>query len=176
MSDFEILESKLVHSGRVLDLFTEKVRLPTGRTATREIVRHEGSVAMVPILDDSSIVLVKQFRCAVGRYMLEIPAGTIEKGEEPEVCARRELEEEIGYSAGSIDLISRFYTSPGFLDEEMFVYAARELRPCDRRPEDDEAMDVVVLSQQEVFAKIRSGEIADAKTITGILLVLGGPA
>ncbi|MFC1736982.1 NUDIX hydrolase [Candidatus Hydrogenedentota bacterium] len=173
MSDFEVLERKLIHSGRVLDLFVEEVRLPTGRAASREIIRHEGSAAIVPILDDGRVIMVRQFRCAVGGYMLEIPAGTIEKGEKPATCARRELEEEIGYSARSIDLVTRFYTSPGFLDEEMFVYVARGLTPCAQCTEDDEVIDVVVLSRGNVLAKIRNGEIADAKTIAGILMVLG---
>jgi len=142
--------------------------MPSGRRVVYEIVEHRGAVVMVPVTADGRVLMVRQFRQAVGRELLELPAGTIEKGETPEACARRELAEEVGHAAGRWEHLLSFFPSPGVLTEEMHVFLARDLRPMTAaREEEDLRVDAMPLA--EARRRIDSGEIRDAKSIIGIL-------
>lgn len=165
----DVLASEKIYGGRVIDLLVDTVR-EAGRTYTREIVRHPGGAAVVPVFDDGTIALVSQYRHPAVRYVLELPAGRIESGERPEVCAARELEEEIGVVAARIDQLSEFYTTPGFCAEKLWVFLATGLKETKRSHEDDELIEVVRLPLARALEMIASREIEDAKTIIGLLL------
>ena len=143
-----------------------------GQRLIRETIRHPGAVVIVPLLDRSRVVFVRQYRRAIRRELLELPAGTLGKGERREACARRELEEETGWRAGRLRRLGQFYAAPGFVSEQMTVFLAQDLTQVGAQPEADEFVTPVVLSFKEALAKIRSGAICDAKTIIGVLLAL----
>lgn len=166
----KIVESRYAFRGRVLNLRVDTVELPTGKTSVREVAEHRGSVAMIPLDEQGSVTLVRQWRAAPGRMMLEIPAGTLEPDEAPEAGAPRELQEETGLTAGRLEFLVRFFPSPGVLTEEMFLYLARDLTIGQQHLMDDEDIEVVRLPLAEAIARIATGEIADAKTIIGLLL------
>ncbi len=166
----ELIQSEYVYRGRVLNLRLDTVRVKNGAVTLREIAEHHGAVAMIPLHDDGSVTLVKQWRAATGRVMLEIPAGTLEANEMPEAGAPRELAEETGLTAGRLDFLIRFFPSPGVLTEEMFLYIARDLTQGAQALESDEDIELVTLSLDDAIARIATGEIADAKTIVGLLL------
>jgi ADP-ribose pyrophosphatase len=165
------LESRLIHDGRVVHLSVDTVRLPNGQIAQREVVRHIGAVAIVPIEADEQIVMVKQYRHPAGRVLLEIPAGTLHPDEPPEVCAVRELQEEVGYKPGKLQKIGGIYTAPGYTSEFIHLYMATDLIPSRLDADEDEFLQVVRLPMAEVLAQIQSGAIADGKTISAVLLV-----
>lgn len=166
----ELIESKYAYRGRVLNLRLDTVRVRNSDVTLREIAEHHGAVAMIPLDDAGNVTLVKQWRAATGRVMLEIPAGTLEPGEDPLAGAPRELREETGLTAGRWDFIVRFFPSPGILTEEMFLYLARDLTQGAQELMDDEDIELVRLSLDDAIARIATGEIADAKTIVGLLL------
>ncbi len=163
------LQSTPIYAGRVVSLRVDEVRLPSGRTATREIVEHRGAVAIVPLTADGAVLFVRQFRSAVGAELLEVPAGSIEPGETVEACLQRELAEEIGMRAERLEPLAHFFPSPGFLTEQVHVYLARDLTPY-RLPAEEEDLAVVRLPLREARALVARGEIRDAKSIIGILL------
>ena len=147
------------------------------QTYTREVVWHNGGAAAVPCFDDGTVALVRQYRYPAGRFTLELPAGRIEAGERPEVCAARELEEELGVVADRLEPLSEFYTTPGFCSERLWVFLATGLRETAVNHDVDEIIEVVRLPLARALAMIASGEIDDAKTIIGLLLAaprLGG--
>jgi len=162
------LESRRVYEGRILSLRVDTVRLSSGGTALREIVEHRGAVAIVPILDEERVVLVRQFRYAVGQVSLEIPAGTLEPGEDPLACARRELEEETGYQAARWEQLGRIWPTPGYSTEEIILFIARDLRPGPARPEFDEALSMTIMSWSEIWEAIEEGRLRDAKSIVAL--------
>ncbi len=162
------LESRRVYEGRILNLRVDTVRLPSGGTALREIVEHRGAVAIVPVLADGRVVLVRQFRYAVGQVSLEIPAGTLEPGEDPLTCARRELEEETGYQAARWERLGSIWPTPGYSTEEIILFIARDLTPGPARPEFDEALSVATMSWPELWEAIEGGRLRDAKTIVAL--------
>lgn len=169
--------SRTVYRGRLVSLRVDDVLLPGGRVAQREIVEHPGAAAIVTVTDQDEVVLVRQYRKAVGRELLEIPAGTLEAGETPLDCARRELVEETGMAAGSLAPLVTFFPSPGVLTEEITVYLAEGLRPAagGARPEsEEEGLRVVRVPRSRIPGLIESGEIRDAKTMIGLLLLLRG--
>lgn len=166
----ERLASEVVFAGRMLTVRRDTVRLPDGREAGREVVGHPGAVAVVPVTDAGEVVLVRQFRYPVGKVLLEVPAGKLDKGEGPEACARRELEEETGYRAGRLEHLATFYTAPGFTDEIMHLYAARELTKTAPNTDSDEFIEVGHYAPAEVRGMLAAKEIEDAKTIVGLLL------
>lgn len=166
----EQIASKNVFVGRMLHVQVDDVRLPDGRKATRELVRHPGAAAVVPVLPDGRIVLVRQFRYPLGRETLEIPAGKLEPGEDPQECVLRELQEEAGYKAEVIKHLSTICTAPGFTDEVIHLYEASQLQPSQLQPDDDEFLQVQVFTPEEIRKMIHSGEIEDAKTIVSLLL------
>lgn len=165
------ISSQRIYEGRVLNLRVDTVRLPSGRTTEREIVEHGGCVAIVALDDEDNVLLVRQFRKAVDRDLLEIPAGGIEPREDPAACVQRELGEETGYMAGRIERVGGFYSSPGFCTEYMHLYLAHDLTPSPLAPEEDESIEVVKVPFAEAIQMIGRGEICDAKSIAGLLVV-----
>ena len=139
-------------------------------TYQREVVHHGGSAVIVPVFDDGTVVLVRQYRHPTVRYLLEVPAGTLDNGERPEHGAERELQEELGLIAGRMEKLTEFFVSPGFCEEKMWVYLATELVQGQQHLEDDEILDVVRLPMTEALEMITSGEIQDAKTVIGLML------
>lgn len=166
----ETIASEVVFDGRLVKLRVDTVRLPNGREATREIVVHRGAMAAVPLLDTDRVVLVRQFRQAAGETLLEIPAGTLELGEEPHVGVARELGEEIGYHPRKITLMFSSYLAPGYSSEMLHTYLAEDLVKVGAHTEADEFIEVVEMRLAEAIEKIVSGEIKDAKSICGILM------
>jgi ADP-ribose pyrophosphatase len=166
------LTSKLLHKGRHFNFKTDEIQLSSGKTTTRDIVDHPGAVAIVPILDDGRILLVKQYRYTTGKELLEIPAGTLEKGEAPDNCARRELKEETGYTAGSMKKILAMYMAPGYSNEVIHLYFATALKAGESHAEEDEDISLEVYSADELLDGIEKNTIEDAKTIVGVLIYL----
>lgn len=162
--------SKLIYSGKILNLRLDEVKLPNGKTSTREIVEHPGAVAIVALNEKDEVLMVRQFRKPVEEELLEIPAGKLEHGEQPEDCAQRELMEETGFFAHSIRYLTNFYTSPGFSSEKMYLYLARNLESNRKLSDEDEFIDLLTIPFEQTLEKIYAGEIRDAKTISGLLL------
>ncbi len=169
----QLIHREVVFAGRLITVYRDAVVLPDGEERVREIVHHPGAVAILAIKDDGCVVLVRQYRHAIGRMSLELPAGTVEPGESPEVCALRELEEETGYRARGLRELVRFAVSPGWTDEELVVFIAEELELGKPRPATDERLSVVELTANEVRAAIARGEISDAKSLIGLLGYFG---
>jgi ADP-ribose pyrophosphatase len=168
----EVLSASSIYKGRILELKVFGVKLPNGREAKREIVEHPGAVAVAPLLDGDKVVLVKQFRLAAGDELLEIPAGTLRRGEDPDECAKRELIEETGYEAGELEPLAEFFLAPGYSTELMRLYLARDLKRVGQRPDADECIRVVEMGIAEAWGLVAKGGIRDAKTIVGISLAL----
>lgn len=164
------VSGETVFEGRVVGVRVDVAELPDGRTARREVVEHQPSVVVVPIDSNGDLVLVRQFRYPVGETLLEAPAGNVEEGEFPEDCAQRELQEETGYRAESIERLGSFWMSPGFCTEKMHAFVARGLSPSALDPDDDENIEVVRKPLSEARAMIDRGEIRDAKTIAALLM------
>lgn len=165
----KILSSQKVFEGRVFNVTVDSVS-EGELTYQREVVHHNGSAVIVPVFDDGTVALVRQYRHPAVRYLLEVPAGTLAKGERPEIGAARELKEELGLVAARLEKLSEFFVSPGFCEEKMWVYLATELSEGEQALEDDEIIDVVRLPIAEALEMITSGEIEDAKTIIGLML------
>ena len=159
-----------LYKGKIFDVALEKVTLPNGVVKDREVVRHPGAAAMVPILDDGKVALIKQYRHAVGEFLWEIPAGTLEPGEDPLECARRELVEEIGYEAKDLEKLAETLPAPGYTDEHIHIFLATGLTPAEQKLDDDEVLELKPTAFDTALQMIREGEIRDAKTITGLLL------
>ena len=172
MSDFSLTERKIssatVFEGNLLKVSVDTVFLPNGRKAGREIVRHPGAVAVLPVLDSGSMVFVKQYRYPMAMAMFEIPAGKLDAGEEPQDCAFRELSEETGYEASRLVKLGRIATTPGFTDEVIHLFAASGLTLHEPHSDEDEFKEVCVFSPEEVRQKLSNGEIFDAKTISAL--------
>ncbi|HEX6385590.1 MAG TPA: NUDIX hydrolase [Anaerolineae bacterium] len=165
------IDDKIVFSGKIFAVRTGTVRLDDGRTAEREVVENPGGVGIVPVLNDE-VILVRQFRIAVNREIVEIPAGRLEEGETPESCAGRELEEEIGYRADKLIPVSSYYSSAGFSNERMYLFLGLDLGEVALRPEWDERLQIVRIPIAEIGSKLRNGEFEDAKTIIGLYALL----
>ena len=150
----------------------DTVRLENGRLTEREIVEHPGAVAVVALDGDDNVILVRQFRKPAEMELLEIPAGTLEAGEEPIACAQRELKEETGYLAECLEQIGGFYSSPGFCTEHIRLYLATGLREGRSAPEDDEAIRIIKVPLSDIPAMVSQGKICDGKSIAGLLSVL----
>ena len=165
----EFLDSKKVFAGRVFDVTVDTVR-EGDKTYVREVVHHRGSAVILPAFDDGTVALVRQYRHPAVRYLLELPAGTLDNQESPEAGAARELEEELGLVAGKLEKLSEFFVSPGFCEEKMWLYLATDLTETAQRLEDDEMIEVVRLPIERALQMITDGEIEDAKTIIGLML------
>ncbi len=165
----EVLDSREVFHGRVFDVSVYTVR-EGDKTYTREVVHHPGSAVIVPVFEDGTVAFVRQYRHPVVRYLLEVPAGTLDGMESPEEGAARELEEELGVVAGRLEKLTEFFVSPGFCEEKMWVYLATDLTETAQRLEDDELVEIVRVPLSRAFEMIADGEIEDAKTIIGLML------
>jgi len=165
----KILSSQKVFDGRVFNVTVDTVS-EGELTYQREVVHHNGSAVIVPVFDDGTVALVRQYRHPTVRCLLEVPAGTLAKGERPEIGAARELKEELGLVAARLEKLSEFFVSPGFCEEKMWVYLATELSEGEQALEEDEIIDVVRLPVADALEMITSGEIEDAKTIIGLML------
>ena len=165
----EFIDSKKIFEGRVFDVTVDTVR-EGDQTYQREVVHHGGSAVILPVFDDGTVALVKQYRHPAVKYLLELPAGTLNDREPPEVGAARELEEELGLVAGRMEKLCEFFVSPGFLSEKMWLYLATDLQETEQRLEDDEAIEIVRLPIDRALLMITDNEIEDAKTIIGLLL------
>jgi ADP-ribose pyrophosphatase len=161
---------KHIFTGKVLTLNVETATLPNGVSADLEIVRHPGAAAIVAVTPGNTIVLVHQYRHAVGGFIYEIPAGKLHPGEDPAVCAARELEEEVAYSAARFELLSSMFTAPGFADEVIYIYLATGLTPGRQQLDHDEVLEIVEMPLEKAVGMIRAGDIRDAKSIVGLLL------
>jgi|SRR5580765_4754693 len=165
----EFIDAKKIFEGRVFSVTVDTVR--EGDTIyTREVVHHPGSAVILPAFDDGTIALVRQYRHPAVKYLLELPAGTLNDRELPEDGAARELEEELGVRAGKLEKLSEFFVSPGFCEEKMWLYLATDLTKTEQRLEADEFIEVVRVSVDRALQMITDGEIEDAKTIIGLLL------
>ena len=163
------VSGETIYTGKVFDIRVDEIR-EGDVEYKREIVVHKGSAVIIPVFEDGTVALVRQYRHAAGKYLLEVAAGTLNEGEDPEIAAVRELEEEIGVRAENITKITEFYVSPGFLTEKMYVFLATDLQIVGQKLEEDELLVVERYSFAELFEMIRNGLIEDAKTIAGILL------
>lgn len=169
------LEEKTIHSeeifsGKVISLHLYDVELPNGKQSKREIIKHPGAVAILALTPENKIIMVEQYRKALERAIVEIPAGKLEKGEDPSECALRELEEETGYVCENLELLTSFYTSPGFADELVYVYLAKGLtkKENSRALDEDEFVKLEELTLSEALQYIKEQKIYDAKTIYAV--------
>jgi ADP-ribose diphosphatase len=172
------LSSRRVYTGRVVGLDVDTVRYPDGSTGELELIRHPGAAAVVPVASDPSgdnptLLLIRQYRYATGGPLWEIPAGRLEPGEDPAVCARRELLEEVGVTAGRVERLTTIWTTPGFTDERIHLFWAADLKAGVHAREEDEFIEVVPRPLSDTLAAIRSGEICDAKTVVAVLYMAG---
>lgn len=162
------LNGETLFEGKILTLQHDDVELPNGNCAKREIVRHPGAVAVVPVLSDGDIVMVRQYRYPICKDILEIPAGKLDCGESPESCALRELEEETGYT-GTIRKLTAIHTTPGFSDELIHLYIAENLHYKEQKLDEDEFVNVEIISKERLRELIISGDLSDAKTLVALM-------
>jgi ADP-ribose pyrophosphatase len=168
-----VLARRRVYEGRVLSLDVDEVEEPGGVRATREVVRHRGSVAALPVHDDGRLVLVRQYRYPVDALVWELPAGRLDPGESPEAAARREMEEEVGLRPRRLEPLAVFYTTPGFCDEVMHLFRASGLESVTARPEADERIESRAFTLEDARRMMRSGEIREGKTLVALLMEVG---
>ena len=164
------LESTTIFEGKIMTILYDKAELPNGKTAPREVCIHPGGVGVLPLDKDGTVSLVRQYRYPLHELLLEIPAGKLDHGaEDQELAARRELSEETGLEAGEMIYLGKIYASPGFCTEALHMYLARDLKQADSHPDEDEFLDVVKMSFDELLEQVMSGEITDAKTVATVL-------
>ena len=166
-----ITDTRKIFKGRVVNLEVHEVRLPNGEISRRELIRHAGAVAVIALDADRHVLLVRQFRLASNKVMLEIPAGVLEPGEAPEVCAERELQEEVGYKPGRLEPLGGLYVAPGYTTEYIHLFLATELTEARLQGDADEFIETDRVSFTDALAMIERGEITDGKTIVGLLRV-----
>lgn len=162
------LSTQPIFQGKIISLQVDTVKLPNGGEATREIIRHPGAVAVLALTPDDRMLVVEQYRKPLEKSQIEIPAGKLDPGEEPEQCARRELVEETGYTCGSLRHLSSFYTSPGFADELLHLYVAEELTKGEAQPDEDEFLEIEAITLEQAQQYMAEGRISDAKTIMAV--------
>jgi ADP-ribose pyrophosphatase len=170
----ETLSSQRGFDGAWIRVRVDEVRLPTGRVTTREIVEHPGSVAIVGVTSDGNVLLLRQSHHGIGRTLLGIPAGTLQPGETPEACARRELTEETGYRAGRLTRLASYYTSPGYTDERMTIFHAADCEPAGGEIDPDELIRLTPMPMADIARLIAPGsdQLEDAKSLIGLLVLL----
>ena len=161
--------SRCVFKGSFLDVRKDEVILPDGNTGTREWINHPGAVCCIPVLENGNICLIEQYRYSVRKHMIELPAGKLDFGEKPKDCAKRELEEEIGYQANNIKLLTVMYPAVGFANEKMYLFIAKELKKTKINLDQDEFIQLVPTTLEKAIQMIWDGHINDSKTIIGLL-------
>jgi ADP-ribose pyrophosphatase len=171
--DFPILiNRRTVHQGRVIEVQVDDVEVRDGLNVRRDVVRHPGAVVMLAVDAEERILWIRQHRWAAGRELLELPAGTLEHGEAPEACARRELAEETGFAAANWQALGGFFSAPGFCDEYLYAFAASGLKPEQADGDDDEDITLEPLTLDETMVRIEAGQIEDAKSLATLMLYL----
>lgn len=171
----ELLSRTTVYTGRIFQLDVDVVKLPTGHTVNMEVVRHPGSVVLLPIPEPGRIILIRQYRYTIDRSIWELPAGSLKAGEDPGAAAARECEEEIGLAPRKVTRLRGYYPTPGFCDEEMIYFRCEDLQPpapdSTARKDEDEDIEPRTFSFEEARALVASGEIVDLKTLAGLSLL-----
>jgi ADP-ribose pyrophosphatase len=167
----ERLETREVFKGRTVRLDVDKVRLPNDKVMDFEIIHHPGAAAVVPVTDDGQVLLIRQYRYATGGFLLEIPAGKLDPGEEPEACALRETEEEVGYRPGKLQPLGWIWTTPGFTDEKIWLYLATDLKATRQELGEDEVLSIERIPLSDAVEKAARGEIHDSKSACALLRV-----
>ncbi|MEW6509596.1 MAG: NUDIX hydrolase [Bacteroidota bacterium] len=171
--ELKLLSRETLYTGKVFDLVVDRIVYPSGKEGVREIARHPGGAVTVPLMDDGRVLLVRQLRYPFGRHITELPAGKLSPGEDPAAAAARELAEETGYAAGTLEHLVTIYSTPGFCDEQLHIYLARHITPRPEgigREEGESSMVVEAIPFDEAVARAVRGEFPDAKTIIGLLL------
>ena len=169
MKDAELLNRQQIFAGRVVDLSVDRVKMPNGRTTELEVIRHPGAAAMVPLTNTGEVLLVRQYRYATGGWLLEVPAGKLDDGEDPDVCAARELEEEVGMNPAELVPLGWIWTTPGFTDEKIWMYLCRGLEPAEQNLQDDEVLTIESRPLAEAIEMVHRGEICDSKSVCALL-------
>lgn len=164
-----VISTRRTHSGPLLKIDEDEVRLPGGAVARLESIRHPGAAAVLPFLEDGRVLLVRQYRHAMGGWILEVPAGKLDDGERPEACAKREVEEEVGHRVGSLVELGAIFTTPGFTDEVIWLYEAHDLQKTAIAHEADEVIEVVTMQFEEAVKAVQEGKIRDGKSVAAIL-------
>ena len=167
--NYKTLSRKTLYCGKIVDLYLDGIRLPDGREVVREVVGHSGGVVILAIVE-GDVLMVRQYRHPAGKMLLELPAGKLEKGEDPAVCAARELEEETGYRPGSVRKLGRFYATPGYCSEIFCLYAAENLIPTAQKLDADELLEVERVPFHDAVTACFDGRIIDAKTALTLLM------
>ncbi len=170
MDESRKIDGRFVYRGRILQVCLDRVKLPNGNVAELEVIRHPGAAAVVPLTGEGQVLLVRQYRYATGGFLLEVPAGKLDPGESPETCAAREVEEEVGHRAGRLEPMGWIFTTPGFTDEKIWLYLARDLTPTAMNLQHDEVLTVECVPLERAVEMARTGEIRDAKTVCALLL------
>jgi len=168
----ETLSSRRLYDGAIVKLRVDRVRMASGHETVREVIEHRGAVTIVAVNEEGRVLLVRQHRYPTGRALLELPAGTLDRGEEPEACAARELEEETGFRAGRLQRLGGFYVAPGYSTEYIHAYLATELEPGNVGGDEDEDIQVLALPLAEILRMVETGELEDAKSLAVLLLYL----
>ncbi|MDR0380989.1 MAG: NUDIX hydrolase [Oscillospiraceae bacterium] len=164
------LGGETLYRGKIVNVRVDRVRLPDGKEATREVVEHPGGVAVVAVTRDRRVAAVRQYRYPMGETLLEIPAGKLEPGEDPADCGRRELLEETGYVPGRYEALGVLYPTPGYCREKLYLFLATDLTQAGARPDEDEWLEVVHVPLDEMAARVLDGRVRDAKTVAGVLM------
>ncbi len=169
---FKVLNHRVVYRGRVFNTLVDEIEYDSGNRAVREVAEHQGGAVVVPLLDDGRIIFVHQYRYPLGHGIYELPAGKIDADEEPEVCAARELQEETGYTAGTMKKLTAIFTTPGFCTEKLHIFLARDLHKGEQKLEEGESgLTLKFVPMKEAFHMVRTNEIVDAKTIAGLFFL-----
>ena len=169
--NYRIVKSEVIYRGKVFTTKVDQIEYSSSNKAVREVAEHPGGAVVVPVTEDEKIVMITQHRYPINKILLELPAGKLDKNENPLHCAARELEEETGYKSDNIKELGSIYTTPGYSNEKLWIYIAKKLKPGKHNREEGESgMEVFELTLSEVEQKINNGEIVDGKTICGIFL------
>ena len=163
------LSSKQLFSGRLLEVYIDKVLLPNGKTSTREWIDHPGAACIIPVFPNGKLGLIRQYRYAAKNEFIEFPAGKLDKGESPESCAKRELEEEIGYTTKTLTFLTNIHPAIGFCNEKMWIYLAEDLTKTSEKKDEDEFLELIQTTPEKAINMVKNGEITDVKTVIGLL-------